>query len=286
MQSIDLTALIAKRPFFKEKPRRLGLWATLVVSNAFWCGLCAVLLLSAFSITKLGKVATDKFVEQRARLMEIEAAKAQAIADRDAKIANLLKFQSSSTTEILSMAKTLNSVFSTASNSVQERFFEQALPEALRIQITEGIPASAVMAQAIYESRYGQSSIARDGHNYFGLKAFNTWTGARIRNMPTLDDGTIPTIADFRAYPSLSKGFDGYVEFLRAGSRYDNAFAKRTGVEFIDTVTKDGYCGDPHYLTDIKQIIARHHLEQLDAIYAAQLAKQSTVTVARNDNNS
>src|SRR5271156_1087862 len=98
MHSIDLTKVIAQRPFFKEKPRRLGLWATLVVSNASWCGVCVFLLASAFSITKLGKVATDRFVEQRAHLQEIETAKAEAIAERDTKIANLLKFQSSSTT--------------------------------------------------------------------------------------------------------------------------------------------------------------------------------------------
>jgi flagellum-specific peptidoglycan hydrolase FlgJ len=281
MQSIDLTQVIARRPFFQQKRRRLGLWATLVVSNAFWCCLTAVLLLSVIGAAQSVRWATTKFYEQRTRLAEIEAAKAQAVAERDAKIANLLRFQSSSTSDILTMARTINVVYSTASNSMQEKFFEDALPEALRIQITEGIPASAVMAQAILESSYGQSSMARIGHNYFGMKAFDTWKGDRMKNLATLDDGTIPTVADFRAYPTLADGFDGYVAFLRAGNRYDRAFDKHTGAEFIETVLKAGYCGDPRYMTMIHQIIARHHLEKLDEIYAAQLAK-GTTTVAKN----
>jgi len=285
MQSIDLTEVIARRPFFKEKRRRLSLWATLVVSNAFWCALSAVLILSICGLTKTGHWAMDKFVEQRTRLAEVEAAKAQALAERDAKIANLLRFESSSTSDILTMAKTINEVFSTAENAEQERYFEEALPEALRIQITEGIPASAVMAQSILESRYGQSSIAKDGHNYFGMKAFDDWKGMRTKNVATLDDGSIPTVADFRAYPSLADGFDGYVQFLKASGRYDNAFNKKTGAEFISEVLRDGYCGDPRYMTMIHEIIERHKLDKLDAIYASQVAKAAAsqnTTVAKN----
>ena len=180
------------------------------------------------------------------------------------------------------MARAINVVFSSASNSSEEKFFQEALPEALRIQITEGIPASAVMAQSIYESGYGRSSLAKS-HNYFGMKAFNDWTGARAKDMPTLDDGTIATIADFRAYPSLSEGFDGYVAFLKAKGRYDSAFSKRTGIEFIDTILKAGYCGDPKYRDSIRQIIARHHLEKLDEIYAAQVAKGASSNMAKNN---
>ena len=286
MQSIDLMAVIARRPFYKDQPRKkVTLWTTLVVSNIFWCVLSGALLVAVFSLSRVGTLVANKFFEQRAHIEEMETAKAEALAERDAKIANLLRFQSSSTADILSMARAINVVFATTSNGVQEKFFEQALPEALRIQITDGIPASAVMAQAIYESRYGQSPMARDGHNYFGMKAFDGWKGARTKNVATLDDGYIPTIADFRAYDSVSKGFDGYVDFLRASGRYDNAFSKKTGVEFINAVIHDGYCGDPHYLNDIRGIIDRHHLEKLDEIYAAQVSK-AVASNAKVGNNS
>lgn len=286
MQSIDLMEVIARRPFYKDRPRKkVTLWTTLVVSNVFWCVLSGALLVAVFSLSRVGTLVLNKFVEQRTRIEEVETAKAEAIAERDSKIANLLRFQSSSTADILSMARALNVVFNSTTNGAQEKFFEQALPEALRIQITDGIPASAVMAQAIYESRYGQSPMARDGHNYFGMKAFDNWKGLRTRNVATLDDGYIPMIADFRAYDTVAHGFDGYVDFLRASGRYDNAFTKRTGVEFIGAVIRAGYCGDPHYLNDIRGIIERHHLEKLDEIYASQVAK-AVASVAKAGNNS
>ncbi|MDE1169674.1 MAG: glucosaminidase domain-containing protein [Verrucomicrobium sp.] len=286
MQSIDLTDVIARRPFYKAKPRKVGLWTTLLVSNAFWCAFSALLLVAIFSLTRVGQIALEKFVEQRSKMAEMETAKAQAIAERDAKIANLLRFQSSSTSDILTMARALNLVFTSASNANQEHFFEAALPEALRLQITEGIPASAIMAQAILESSYGQSKLAKNYHNYFGIKAFNNWKGPRAQNMATLDDGVIPTIADFRAYPTLSEGFNGYVAFLKASGRYDDAFRKKTGIEFIRAVFKDGYTGDVRYLDMVHDIIVRHHLEKLDEIYAAQLAKGDASLLSRLSDNS
>jgi len=282
MKSINLTQAIARRPFFEDKPKRVGLFTTLVLSNAFWIAVSATLLLSVVSMSKGIKSIAATFWEQRERMAEIETAKAQAIAERDEKIANLLRFQNSSTSDILTMAKALNSVFETARSTAEERFLEQALPEALRIQITEGIPASAIMAQAILESNYGQSSLAKKGNNYFGLKAFDSWKGPRQKNVPTLDDGSIPTIADFRAYPSLGDGFNGYASFLRETGRYDNAFNKKTGIEFISTVLRDGYCGDPRYVEMVKTIISRHNLEKLDSIYAAQVAKANASTTAKN----
>ncbi|SDU28103.1 Flagellum-specific peptidoglycan hydrolase FlgJ [Verrucomicrobium sp. GAS474] len=282
MKSINLTHAIARRPFFEDKPKRVGLFTTLVLSNAFWIAVSATLLLTVISMSKVGKSFAASYWEQHQRMAEIEDAKAQAIAERDLKIANLLSVQNSSTADILTMAKTLNSVFETAQNSAQERFLEAALPEALRIQITEGIPASAVMAQAILESRYGQSSLATKGNNFFGIKAFDTWKGPRQKNVPTLDDGSIPTIADFRAYANLAEGFSGYAAFLRETGRYDNAFNKKTGLEFISTVLRDGYCGDPHYVEMVRTIINRHNLDKLDTMYSSQVAKANAAITAKN----
>ncbi|NBQ65952.1 MAG: hypothetical protein EBT95_10605 [Verrucomicrobia bacterium] len=70
----------------------------------------------------------------------------------------------------------------------------------MMIQTTTQIPASAVIAMAIFESGYGNSVLAKEYNNYFGMKAFGSWTGPRAMNMPTRDNG-VETTADFRAYP-------------------------------------------------------------------------------------
>lgn len=263
--SIDLMQALAKKPFFKERPRRVGLWGTLIVSNLFWISFVAVMGTIVWSACELGSMATRNYIEARERVAALEAEKARIEAERDLKIARLSAFESSSPAEIVTMAKNIHEVFNTASGSKQQRFFEEAIPEAIRLQVSEGIPASAVLAQAIYESHYGDSQLAKTYHNYFGLKATSDWQGKRAVSMPTKDSG-VQTTADFRSYDNVKEGFSGYAEFLKRSGRYDRAFHMASGVDFVREVLRAGYCPDADYLRNIQQIIERHNLQKLDAI--------------------
>ena len=286
MQRIDLMEAIAHRPFFKTPKKRYGLMATLLLSNAFWIVVVTILTLSVLTLTKTGAYLTMKWSEQNTKLNELQAEEAKAIADRDAKISRLLASQTSSSADVLQMARSIQKVYNTANNSTQAIFLDQALPEALRIQITEGIPASAVLAQAILESQYGTSELSRQYHNYHGIKAFSNWTGPRASSMPTVENGTTQIIADFRAYASFSDGFDGYAQYLKESDRYSSAFSQKTGLGFVEEVIHDGYCPDPHYLGYIRTIIDRHNLTILDDIYAAQVAKASANAAVPHPNPS
>lgn len=61
--------------------------------------------------------------------------------------------------------------------SEQERiaFFEQYAPIAMDQQQKYGIPASVTLAQMALESAYGTSRLARNGNNFFGIKASSDW---------------------------------------------------------------------------------------------------------------
>lgn len=61
--------------------------------------------------------------------------------------------------------------------SEQERvaFFERYAPIAMDQQQKYGIPASVTLSQMAYESGWGQSSLARNGNNFFGIKATPSW---------------------------------------------------------------------------------------------------------------
>src|SRR5690606_22442488 len=43
-----------------------------------------------------------------------------------------------------------------------------------------GIPASIKLAQAILESGNGNSTLAREANNHFGIKCGGTWTGRSL----------------------------------------------------------------------------------------------------------
>ena len=48
---------------------------------------------------------------------------------------------------------------------------------------------SAVIAQAIVESGWGESKLSKDYHNYFGLKCGTAWTGPSV-NLSTQEEYT------------------------------------------------------------------------------------------------
>jgi flagellum-specific peptidoglycan hydrolase FlgJ len=156
---------------------------------------------------------------------------------------------------------------------------ENAIPEAMLIQTSTQIPASAVLAMAIFESGYGNSMLAKEYNNYFGMKAFDSWTGARALNMPTRDSGE-DTTADFRAYPTLAAGFQGYSQFLLSNDRYRKYVGEKSGVKFVSNILAAGYCPDPDYLVHIRDIIQKHGLDQLDAALEEIVDNKESVATA------
>lgn len=56
-----------------------------------------------------------------------------------------------------------------------EDFISMYAPIAMNQQRKYGIPASVTLAQMAYESGWGQSPLARNGNNFFGIKASRTW---------------------------------------------------------------------------------------------------------------
>ena len=54
-------------------------------------------------------------------------------------------------------------------------FFEKYAAAAMEEQRRYGIPASVTLAQMAVESGYGESSLAKQDNNYFGIKASKDW---------------------------------------------------------------------------------------------------------------
>ena len=71
---------------------------------------------------------------------------------------------------------------------------------------------SPIIAQAILESGWGESKLAANYHNYYGLKCGTKWTGKSV-NMNTQEEyepGVLTMIADnFRVFDSMEDGSKG-----------------------------------------------------------------------------
>jgi len=123
-----------------------------------------------------------------------------------------------------------------------------------------GVPASITLAQGILESQNGNSRLAREANNHFGIKCKSTWTGKTI----IADDDAVGEC--FRAYESVQESYKDHSNFLRENWRYAECFKlERTDYSaWADGLRKAGYATNPKYNSLITGLIERHNLHQYD----------------------
>ena len=125
---------------------------------------------------------------------------------------------------------------------------------------------SAVIAQAILESGYGESILAAKYHNYFGLKCGTVWKGRSV-NMATKEEysaGTQTSIrANFRVYNSMEDGVKGYFEFIQA-PRYKNLKGITDPQTYLQKIKDDGYATSSTYVTNCMRLVNEWNLVQYD----------------------
>ncbi len=124
-----------------------------------------------------------------------------------------------------------------------------------------GIPASVKMAQALLESDCGNSRLALQGNNHFGIKCKSDWTGETMLH----DDDELQEC--FRKYPSVEESFRDHSEFLDRSARYQSLFElDPTDYRGWARGLKEcGYATNPRYAELLIDMIERRELYRLDA---------------------
>lgn len=127
-----------------------------------------------------------------------------------------------------------------------------------------GVPESVTLAQAIYESSLGQSNLAKNNNNWFGIKSSTGW--AKYSN----------TRESFLAYGKLLSK-DRYTKYTKDA---------KTSAEYINGVIKGGYCDDAGYTTNILSIINSNNLEKYNTESGGNVIYSDDTTDTNNGNNS
>ena len=129
--------------------------------------------------------------------------------------------------------------------------------------------ASVMMAQAILESSdaqgaAGNSTLARQGKNHFGLKADASWKGEKINlNTHEVIDGiTTEVTADFRMYTDDGASFKDRIKFLMNNKRYrrSKVFTASSPAEQAKALQLADYATDPDYAEKLIHLMTKHNL--------------------------
>ena len=129
------------------------------------------------------------------------------------------------------------------------------------------IPASITLAQGILETGGGQSRLAEQANNHFGIKCKKEWTGESI----THDDDAIGEC--FRKYNSVKESYRDHSKFLAERPYYRKLFdLKITDYKgWAHGLKKAGYATNPRYAYILISKIENHSLQEFDAINRDQV---------------
>ena len=143
-----------------------------------------------------------------------------------------------------------------------EKYRDLAISEMQRTNI----PASIKMAQAILESGLGQSALATQANNHFGIKCGGGWSGSTYyREDDDYKNGKLVKSC-FRKFESPSHSFIAHSDFLKNQPRYSSLFdlAPTDYEGWAYGLRSAGYATDKAYPNKLITIIKKYNLSELD----------------------
>lgn len=185
-----------------------------------------------------------------------------------------------------------------ATSSNEQRQFLYQVRSYVPLAEAGGIPGAVMVAQAVLESAWGRSGLARLGNAYFGVKAHpnrggKVYSGATVEWVPgkgqvrisgtnrvypnyaaAIAAGCAPASL-FRAYETVEDNIRDYIQFFHRNPRYRFALETyshtRDPWSFARDIAAAGYATSPTYASRL--------IAFMDRDTAGLLPRTFTVTV-------
>ena len=168
------------------------------------------------------------------------------------------------------------SAFSASAQTKHQRYLdyiERYKTVALQTERDYGVPASITLAQGLLESYVGQSKMAQEANNHFGIKAYH-WHGEVYGKCDSLKQ------VGYRKYGAPEDSFLDHAQFLK-GPRYSilYQFDVTDYRSWAQGLRDCGYAEDANYPDKLINIIEQYELyainggKRLDGDKRPEIAK-------------
>lgn len=163
-----------------------------------------------------------------------------------------------------------------ALNPAYTAYIEQWRETALAQQTQYGIPAAITLAQGLLESGAGQSDLATQANNHFGIKCHSDWQGGTFRKDDDQRDEC------FRSYQRAEDSYRDHSLFLKR-KRYEVLFTYdiKDYKAWANGLKACGYATDPGYPQKLIRIIETYGLNTLQTPSKGGV-KESGKTIAES----
>jgi LysM repeat protein len=145
-----------------------------------------------------------------------------------------------------------------------------------------GIPASITLAQGILESQFGESDLAVNANNHFGIKCKTEWTGQKTYHDDDLKQEC------FRVYPSAEDSYKDHSNFLMTRDWYAFLFKLEPTDDngWAYGLKKAGYATEKDYPQRLLKLINDYQLQQYSLAALGRPFTEITTSNKRSPNNS
>ncbi|MEG6521156.1 glucosaminidase domain-containing protein [Desulfotomaculum sp. 1211_IL3151] len=147
------------------------------------------------------------------------------------------------------------------------KFINDVMLAAAKIQIKHGLPAATIVAQACLETGYGKYVLSQGNkysYNIFNIKGTGTNGSVSVVAWEIVNGKKVDVKSNFRAYNNYEESFEDYTKLITGASRYKQALqVKHDPDKYAYAILACGYATDPDYAKKLISIMNQYKLREL-----------------------
>lgn len=146
----------------------------------------------------------------------------------------------------------------------EQDFIKLICHDAQQVALENDLFASVMIAQAVLESDWGRSDLARAHNNLFGIKGIYYGQSTTLPTQEHHNGQTVTELGTFRKYPTIKESLADYAKVLDqemyAGVHKRNCDNYKIATQVLSC----NYATDPHYQHKLNHLIEAYNLTQYD----------------------
>lgn len=170
-----------------------------------------------------------------------------------------------------------SALLAAAQKNTPKSYVDQHKDDAIRIMHQTGVPASIVLGVAMHESGCGNSRLAQNLNNQFGVKG----GGGAVY----YDKHNKPVKTKYKRYQSVFESFQDFARVMTERSEFRGLADKFSHFDYTGWakgIQKRGYCSSHTWASQVMGIIKKYQLYNLDENPATAENEPSQAEVAQN----
>ena len=160
--------------------------------------------------------------------------------------------------KLLLITSLMVSALAVSAQNTSQSYIEKFKDNAVRIMHETGVPASIVLAVAMHESGIGNSKIARNLNNQFGVKGYDS-------HVYTYDNKKVRTY--YRKYNSVLESFQDFARIMTERKQFSHLAETLTHYDYTawaKGIQRSGYCSSHKWSAQVLAIIRKYNLNAYD----------------------